>query len=670
MNIALSIYPFLRLLNFMVSLLLGLFVLFKNKKSQVNRSFFILTLSVTVWQAAYFILFYITDVSFALFWIKLAYCGVVFITSATYHFMVSFLNLQKKRVVRIFYIFSFLAIFLVQSRFLITSIKKFSWGYYPLVGAVHNIFLILWCVPFILSLKHLYVKYRQTESPFNKKRIQYFLITLPIAYLGMIDYLPSYNIDIYPFGLIPVTFFVLSTTFAIIRYRILNIQIIIKKLSLISLAFVISMGLIYIGSFYVQPYFYNFLGKNPIIFPLIISSGVSLIFLWFINFVRRIEESELSKKFAYRSLLKKEIERLSVVKNEEELFTYLSRDLSNLVRLDYIGILFLDENNKEFVLVRSLTRTKKRIRIPLRSTLAPDSPLIIELLRKKRPLVYSELEYYAHSQDSTFEKKEFLIKVITEMQRLGAEITIPCFCEERLLAVINLGNKLNPHEIITNEDIELFHSLSNQIARALYGFMLKREKIQLIVASQNILIGAIEAKDQYTRGHTDRVANYATLIGKKLERQLRTFLNGLHNLIWAALLHDIGKICIPDSILFKQGILSEEELTVIREHPINGIKIIRPLEEWLGVDIYECILHHHENYDGSGYPDHQKGENIHFFARIIRVADAFDAMTTERPYKSALIKEEAIENLRQYKNIHFDPFVIGAMEELYLQREI
>ncbi|MBN2120569.1 MAG: HD domain-containing protein [Candidatus Omnitrophica bacterium] len=671
MNPEFNVYSLPRIIIFIASSAIGLFVLLKNKKSPINRSFFILAMSTSLWQFCYIVVSHVNDSASAMLWSKLAYCGVVFISSSTYHFISSLLNLKEKRLIYLFYAFSSFSIFAVMGDFLFVDMQRYFWGYYPKVHFIsHSIFLFLWTIPFILSLTNLYKAYGQAQSSFNKKRIKYFLVTLPIAYLGMIDYIPNYGINIYPFGLIPVTFFIISTTYAILRYRLLDTEIMVKRLSLISSGFVISIGLVYIGTFYLEPYLSAFWGKGWIIFPVSVSFLVSLWLLKFINFVRRIEENELSKKFAYRPLLKKEAERISMVRNINELLIYITRDLSNWVGLDYVGIFIWDDHKKEFYLARSLNRAKNKRKAPEGFSLNHDNPLVVELLRKRKPLVCSEIEYNLNSKAAPLEEKEFLFRVIAQMQQLGAEISIPSFCEKKLLAIINIGQKLSPREIITSEDLEAFFSLANNIARAIYGFMLKEEKIQLIVASQNILITAIEAKDRYTRGHTDRVANYSTLIGKSLEKQLRFFSNGLSDLNWAAMLHDVGKISIPDTILLKPGPLTEEEWEKVKEHPTNGIKIINPVREWLGEDVCAGILQHHENYDGSGYPFGQKEEDIHLFARIIRVADAFDAMTTDRPYRLALRKEEAMTELKRYKAVHFDPFVVETMEELYNNEKI
>ncbi len=213
--------------------------------------------------------------------------------------------------------------------------------------------------------------------------------------------------------------------------------------------------------------------------------------------------------------------------------------------------------------------------------------------------------------------------------------------------------------------MELLTSLSNSIGRALFGFMLQQEKTRLIVASQNTIISAVEARDGYTKGHTDRVARVTALLGKKLQLQLEHFHFDSHSLRWSAQLHDVGKIGIPDSILLKPGPLDDAEWSRIREHPLSGIKIIEPVKEWLGQDVCAGILHHHENYDGSGYPHGQKGDDIHVFARIIHVADAFDAMTSDRPYRAALSETEAFKELNKFKGIQFDPMIVEALEALY-----
>ncbi|OGB92732.1 MAG: metal-dependent phosphohydrolase [candidate division NC10 bacterium RIFCSPLOWO2_12_FULL_66_18] len=152
---------------------------------------------------------------------------------------------------------------------------------------------------------------------------------------------------------------------------------------------------------------------------------------------------------------------------------------------------------------------------------------------------------------------------------------------------------------------------------------------------------SVEAKDPYTNGHCDRLARYSVALGKSLglhAEQLKTLQRG-------GVLHDLGKVGVPESILLKPGPLNDMERAVVREHPAIGERICKPLKSLRMV--LPIIRHHHERWDGSGYPDGLAGEAIPLTARIMQVADIYDAFTTERPYKRALTQEEAIALMRE-----------------------
>lgn len=163
------------------------------------------------------------------------------------------------------------------------------------------------------------------------------------------------------------------------------------------------------------------------------------------------------------------------------------------------------------------------------------------------------------------------------------------------------------------------------------------------------LAAAIDAKNHRTQHHSQQVTKYTLLISEelKLPREERETIGK------AASLHDIGKIGIPDPVLTKTGALTDEEWTQIKLHPARGAEMLSPLE-FLN-EIVPLIRHHHERYQGSGYPDGLKGEDIALGARIISVADAFEAMTSERPYRRALSKEEALREIEADLGDQFDP---------------
>lgn len=164
-----------------------------------------------------------------------------------------------------------------------------------------------------------------------------------------------------------------------------------------------------------------------------------------------------------------------------------------------------------------------------------------------------------------------------------------------------------------------------------------------------ILRQTVEAKDPYTRGHSDRVSEYSVLIGKKLGLDEKT----LHILKIGGLFHDIGKIGIPDSILLKESKLSDEEYSQIKNHPMIGVHMLG--DAAIFTDILPIVKHHHERYDGRGYPSQLVGEDIPYVARIAAVADTFDAMTSKRSYRDSLPIDVVRSEIERCSGTQFDP---------------
>jgi putative two-component system response regulator len=179
--------------------------------------------------------------------------------------------------------------------------------------------------------------------------------------------------------------------------------------------------------------------------------------------------------------------------------------------------------------------------------------------------------------------------------------------------------------------------------------------------SVKVLAGAIDAKDPYTRGHSDRVRKMSMRIAMKMGFSEEK----LENLVFGALLHDIGKIGIRDEVLQKKGPLSPEEYQGVQQHPLIGVKIVE------GIDFFKdkipMIRSHHEHFDGSGYPDGLIGEVIPLEARIIAIPDAFDAMTSLRPHRRAMPVDEVIDEMERGNGKQFDPNILDIFlkEKLY-----
>ena len=206
----------------------------------------------------------------------------------------------------------------------------------------------------------------------------------------------------------------------------------------------------------------------------------------------------------------------------------------------------------------------------------------------------------------------------------------------------------------SDTDQSLFSALAGQAAIAIENAQLFEDVRDISVATISSLVTAIDARDPYTRGHSEEV----TRVVVKLAREMGWQGADLEMLEFAALLHDVGKIAVPDDILRKPEELIADEWNIIYLHPYHSAQILRPVEPLR--KIIPWIYHHHERWDGEGYPDRLKGEDIPEGARIIAVVDAFNAITTNRPYHQALSEQAALDEIAENAGKQFDPAVVKA----------
>ena len=195
-----------------------------------------------------------------------------------------------------------------------------------------------------------------------------------------------------------------------------------------------------------------------------------------------------------------------------------------------------------------------------------------------------------------------------------------------------------------------------------------RELKQAYLDTVNAVVNTLEARDPYTRGHTERVKAIAKSIAQSIAEEKELDEEDLFTIEIGATLHDVGKIGVPDAILHKEGPLLDAETREIREHPATGKNIlgnIAYLEHALS-----CVLHHHERFDGQGYPEKIAGEMIPLPGRIISVADAFDAMTTDRPYRKKMDYKSAFREIETNAGKQFDPEIVEAFGKLFRSGEI
>ncbi len=242
---------------------------------------------------------------------------------------------------------------------------------------------------------------------------------------------------------------------------------------------------------------------------------------------------------------------------------------------------------------------------------------------------------------------------------IRAAMCVPLEAGGKVIGALYLDSTGKPGKF-TRQDLQVLNAIAKQAGIALQRAQLLTQLEKAYLSTVRVMIATVEAKDEYTRGHSERVTAYcmrlADFIGIRGEK--------LKLLRLAALLHDIGKIGIPDSILKKPARLTDEEFKIIKRHPEVGYRIIKNIDSESADEIAQIVRHHHERYDGKGYPDGVAGKRIHIFARIIAVCDTYDAMTSRRPYRAPLSQDVVVRELRKGAGTQFDPRIAELMVRL------
>ena len=244
-----------------------------------------------------------------------------------------------------------------------------------------------------------------------------------------------------------------------------------------------------------------------------------------------------------------------------------------------------------------------------------------------------------------------------KVYKTGSYISIPLSIRGEVFGVLNVTDKGDGSHFDEGEALLLL-TLARRAALNIENNLLYETLYNSLVDTLQCLVTTLEAKDRYTQRHSERVTNLATKIAKTMSCTDEE----IECIRLAGLLHDIGKIGIHDAVLQKPDRLTEAEFSLVKTHPIVGENIIRPLGL---LPIESAIVrNHHERWDGQGYPDGLRGREIPLLARILAVADAYDAMTSDRPYRSAKRPDKAMDELWRCRDSQFDKTVVQTFLEL------
>ncbi len=355
-----------------------------------------------------------------------------------------------------------------------------------------------------------------------------------------------------------------------------------------------------------------------------------------------------------------------------ETLRFVFNEFRTLLPLDWVGMLVMDGSGERFVLQHRFTEGETMLNEG--DSFLAKGTLLGQAMEEQKPLHLPDLEQIAADD----EKAEFAAKLAEDGRR--SAIFYPLAVEGDWSAMVVFA--FSEKDAYTPEHLELLGNIAIQVA---HGFEKTVVTENLVITAVTGLAKLAESRDVDTGDHLLRMARYASLIAEELGREgeyrERVNTDLVRDIFRFAPMHDIGKVGIPDSILLKPGKLGSEEWHEMRRHPIIGGEVLRRCEMQMNavghsmfqvaIEIAEC---HHEQFDGRGYPSGLAGEDIPLSARVVTVADVFDALTSKRPYKEAWSVEQALTLFREEKGKQFDPVVVEAMEramprimEVYMQ---
>ena len=381
------------------------------------------------------------------------------------------------------------------------------------------------------------------------------------------------------------------------------------------------------------------------------------------NLYRSLEEQvaertyQMTERLDDLATLLESSTELSATLDMDRLLPQIAERLTRTTKTTYCRIALFEEDRPDPV-IRAAYPIRMLDWEPMigRTLICDHYPALCATLKKLRYSILSKETI--HSPEWTTEREHLLTPAT------HSALILPLIWEGRLKGLIILGEARHwKRESFSEEKISLGQTMANQAVVAITNSRHHASLQEMFLETVSTMTTAIDAKSPWTRGHSDRVTRHAMTLGARLGLEAAA----LNDLRLGCLLHDIGKIGTIEAILEKPDRLTQEEITVMQLHPTKGEEILRPIRYFKS--ILPIIRHHHERYDGTGYPDGLAGDDIPLLARVTTVADAYDSMTADRPYRQAPGWEKATAEIRRCSGTQFDPSIakvfISMLEQGY-----
>ncbi|MDP8230968.1 MAG: ATP-binding protein [Candidatus Gorgyraea atricola] len=478
-----TIYTIQPLIISIIYLFIGFFAFSKNTRSLINRTFLFECISVSVWLLGYFVVYSRSKPEDAIFWCKFAYVGVIFIPVCFYHFTIAFLGIIKKKFTILVYLVGFIFVILtITTDQIVSGFYEFYWGYQTKVGFLHNIFLLGYGFLYLYCLGMLYSGFKKNKfiASIEYNKIKYIFIAYIIASIGSIDFLPNYGFEFYPFGSIFVLAGLATISYAIVRFRIMNVNIALTRAGIFAFVYAVVLGI---------PFGLGGLVKEPLsratsswwllpvfLMALLASLGPFI----YMKLQKRIESRLRAEEFKSQEALRRLSHNMLRFANLNNLLKLIVHQLVKILKLKFAAIYLFDAKRDKYIL-----KNYWRPMQPLDSTFEPtrefskDSALIKDLYMRRLPIVTEEIRLFAPKGVSPHVKE-----LINSLSHLKANSVIPSFLRNDLIGFVILSNK-RTNAAFTQEDLNLLMVLSNEVGLAVENAQFhQKEKMVLVEKSR------------------------------------------------------------------------------------------------------------------------------------------------------------------------------------------
>ncbi len=441
---------------------LGFTVYAKNRNSPVNRSLFLMCSSTAIWLFFASMAYNCKSIEPANILMRVSYLGVVNIAVTMVQFVAMFLNIDRlKKNLKFLYIYSFFICALIfYSNYLIKGVKQYFWGYYPIAGKYHPIFLAIFIGLITICIFLLIFSYfKKDTSSIRKKQIKYVLFAIFIFDFSSVDFIANYGISFYPFGYVTTTLLILVFTYSIVRYRLLDVTNLITRTGIFVATYSLVLGIPFVIAFGWQKKLIGLLGDSwwlvPLVSSTILATTGPFIYLYI---QKRAEDQIMHEQRRYQNTLRHASAGMGGIKDLKKLLNFIVQIINQAVQLEHCLVYLYNSFNKNFVLG---AYRRKRGELRTIGYLEGSSPLVDYLIKHREPLVYEEIKQKA--QDFSDAQ---LARVELVMKDLDAAVAVPSFIEDRLMAIIMLGKKRS-EKLFSESDLAVFTIVANQAALAI-----------------------------------------------------------------------------------------------------------------------------------------------------------------------------------------------------------